>query len=179
MTSPSIARRLIVKTAPVISDAELHSPRIKYEIDEDPLGLRVFHGIVHSLLSDAQQIVFNQSRQWPERAIDFNLSLDRRFIRQSPRSLTQGSRQVVVFKSGRAQIPNITSRFGDTMTNLLSGAVQMGPGGLSLGRHCPCHYFKLHRNPRHLLGQVVMNLTGDASSLSQHSAELCPHPAHA
>ena len=81
MTGPSVARRLIVKTMPVISYAELHSPRIEYEINNDPLGLCMFHGVVHSLLSDAQQIVFNQSRQWPEGTIDFNLSVNSRLIR--------------------------------------------------------------------------------------------------
>jgi hypothetical protein len=84
------------------------------------LGVRVFHGIVHCLLSDAQQIVFNQSRQRPKGAIDFNLSLDRSFIRQSPRSLTQRTSEIIVLESRRSQIPNITARLGDTMTNLPS-----------------------------------------------------------
>src|SRR5688572_30110767 len=111
MARSSIARYLIIKTASIVSHAKLHSPGIEYEIDKDPSGLRVFHGIVHCLLSYAQKIVLNQSRQWPEGAIDFNLSLDSSVIRQSPRGLAQSSRQIIVFESRRAQIPNITACF--------------------------------------------------------------------
>ena len=53
MTSASIGRQSIVKAFPIVLDAELYSPGIEYEIDKDPLGLRVSDGIVHSLLSDA------------------------------------------------------------------------------------------------------------------------------
>ena len=88
----SISRRLIVKTAPVISYDELHSPGIEHQIDKYPLGLRVFHGIVNRLLSDAQQIVLNRLGQRPESAIDFNLRLDSSLMRQSPRGLAQSRR---------------------------------------------------------------------------------------
>ena len=53
MTSPAIACQLIVKPLPIVLDAEPHSTGIEYQIDKDSLRVRVSHGIVHSLLSDA------------------------------------------------------------------------------------------------------------------------------
>jgi len=87
----------------------LHSPDIENQIYKDPLGLRVFHGIVYCLLAYAQKIVLNRLRQRPEGAIDFNLSLDRSLIRQSARSLAQCTRQIIIFEHRRAQIPNIAA----------------------------------------------------------------------
>jgi hypothetical protein len=178
MTTLSVAHSLIVEPAAIISHAKLYSPRIEYEIHKDPLWLRVFHGVIDSLLSDAQQIVFHQSRQRPECTVDFNLRLDIRLIRQSPRSLTQRRRQIFVFKSRRSQLPNVAARFSDSMTDLPARSIQMTHRRVSTRRHRPCDYFQLHGNSGHLLGQVVMNLAGDARSLSQHRAELRLHAAH-
>src|SRR5882757_5933007 len=88
----------------------------------------VFHGIVHCFLSDAEQVVLNQWRQRPERAIDFDLGLNSSLIRQTPRRMGQRRRQIIVVESRRSQVPNVTACLGDTMTNLLSRAVQMVPG---------------------------------------------------
>ena len=88
----SITRSLIVKPAPVVSDDELHSLHIEHQIDEYPLGVRMFHGIVYSLLSDAEKIALDQLGQWPEGAIDFNLRVDGSVVRQSPRGLGQRAR---------------------------------------------------------------------------------------
>src|ERR1051325_7172965 len=89
---------LIVEAAPVILHAELDTPRVKLEIDDNALGLRVSHGIVDGLLSDAQEIVFDRLRERAECAADLHLSLNRSVGCQTPRSVCQGCRQIIVFK---------------------------------------------------------------------------------
>ena len=88
MAGGSIARRLIIKTVSVIADAQLHPARIEDEVDQDALGLRVFHRIVDCLLANAQQIIFHQSWQTPEGSVDLDLGLYIRLIRQSSGSFT-------------------------------------------------------------------------------------------
>ena len=80
MPVSSIAH-VIVKSAPVISYDELHSPRVEHQIHEYPLRVRMFDCIVYRLLPDAEKIAFYRLGQRPERAIDFNLCLDLSLMR--------------------------------------------------------------------------------------------------
>ena len=87
MPLSSVAGDLIVKTAPVISYDDLYSLGIEYQIDEYPLGPRMFHRIVDCLLSDAQQVALDRLGQGPKSAIDFDLRVDGGVMRQSSRGL--------------------------------------------------------------------------------------------
>ena len=83
---------LMIKPTTVISYDELHSLRIEDQIDEYPFRVRVFHRIVYRLLPDAEKIALYRLGQRPESAIDFNLRMDLRLMRQSPRRLGQSCR---------------------------------------------------------------------------------------
>ena len=90
--------------------------------------MRVPYCIVNSLLTYSQEIVFDQPRERSKRAADFNLRLHGGLCRQATGCLRQGCWQVVGIECLRAQVPNITARFGDAMTHQHPYAVQMSFG---------------------------------------------------
>src|SRR6266496_4285792 len=132
----------------------------------------MLYGVIDRLLPDSQQVAFRQIWQRSESAADFNLGQNAGIRRQSSSSLRQCSRQISVFKSLRAKVPNIPARLGNTASNKHPGAIEMRLRSLGGNGYDARHNFELDRNAENLLCKIIMDFACNPGPFIQYGAKL-------
>ena len=89
---------LRIKTASIISHAQLQSIGIEMEVDHNSLGACMFYRVVNRFLGNAQEIIFNRRWHRSESPGYLHRRLHFAIASLTPRGIVEGSRQVFVFE---------------------------------------------------------------------------------